>query len=177
MVIRGVHLAHILVGPHPKKGLELVEPTTTAIVTALSTGAAFVAKEAATQAVKDAYNRLKRWLESHYKDVSFEQLEAQPTSNARQEVVGRDLEREGASEDTELVNRARTVVQLVQEQALDVARSIGVDLGELHQANVTFGSVLAGKGATGVKVDEVTGGSVSFGDITAGLDMDSSKKA
>jgi len=134
-----------------------VEPITTAIISALYTGAALGSKEIATQALKDAYAGLKGRIKSHYPGVSIQQLEKQPTSKARQEVIGEDLEREGASEDTEVVKLARTMVELIQKQAPDVARSIGVDLGELDQADVTFGNVLAGRGATGVKVDKVKG--------------------
>ena len=47
----------------------------------------------------------------------------------------------------------------------------------LDQANVTFGNVLATGGATGVKVDKVTGGSLHFGDVAATSDIDSVKKA
>ncbi len=154
-----------------------MEPITTAIVSALSTGAAVGGKEIATQALKDAYAGLKGWIKGHYPGVGIEQLEKQPTSKARQEVVGEDLEREGASQDTELVKLARTMVELIQKQAPDVARSIGVDVGELDQANVTFGNVLAGRGATGVKVDKVKGGTLSFQDVTAGSETDPPKKA
>jgi hypothetical protein len=155
-----------------------LEPITTAIISALSTGAALGGKEIATQALKDAYAGLKGWITSHYPGVSVEQLEKQPTSKARQEVVGEDLEREGASADTELVKLAKTVVDLIQKQAPEIARSIGVDLGELDQANVTFGKVLASsRDATGVKIDKVKGGTLSFQDVTAGSETDPSKKA
>ena len=155
-----------------------MEPITTAIISALSTGAALGGKEIAAQALKDAYAGLKGWITSHYPDVSVEQLEKQPTSKARQEVVGEDLEREGASADTELVKLAQTVVDLIQKQASpEIARSIGVDLGELDQANVTFGNVLASRDATGVKIDKVKGGTLSFQDVTAGSETDPSKKA
>ena len=69
------------------------------------------------------------------------------------------------------------MVELIQKQAPDIARSIGVDLGELDQANVTFGNVLASRGATGVKIDKVKGGTLSFKDVTAGRpETDPSKK-
>ena len=155
-----------------------MEFITTAIISALSAGAAFVGKEIASQALKDAYAGLKGWINSHYPGVSIEQLEKHPTSKARQEVVGEDLEREGASEDTELVKLARSMVELIQKQPPDVARSIGVDLGALDQANVTFGNVLASsRDATGVKIDKVKGGTLSFQDVTAGSETDPSKKA
>jgi hypothetical protein len=51
-----------------------------------------------------------------------------------------------------------------------------VDLGELDQADVTFGDVLAGKGATGVKIQKIAGGTVQFGDVTASVETESPKK-
>jgi hypothetical protein len=148
----------------------------TAIVTALSGGGVFVLNEVASDALKDAYGGLKAWLKSHYPRVSIDQLEEQPSSKARQAVVEEDLERAGASKDTDLVRLAQTVVVLIQKQGPDAARSIGVDLGTLYQANVTFGNVLAGKGATGVKIEKVSGGSLHFGDVTAPTEAESSKK-
>jgi hypothetical protein len=103
-------------------------------------------------------------------------LEEQPASKARQMAVGEDLEREGASKDTELLKLAQTVVDVIRTQAPDTARSIGIDVGELDEVNATFGNVLAGKGATGVKVDRATGGSLQFGDVTATSGNDSGKK-
>ena len=160
-------------------GSAFMEPVTTAIVAALSSGGTFVFEKAATEAVKDAYAAVKVWIHDRYPDanVSVDQLEKQPASKARQEVVGEDLERAGASTDTKLVKLAQILVVLIRKQAPDVARSIGVDLGELDQANVTFGNVLAGKGAIGVKVDSVKGGSLQFGDVTASADPELPKKA
>ena len=159
------------------KRITCMDPITTAIVSSLSAGAAFVGKEAATEGIKDAYAGLKAWIQHHYSGVSVEQLEKQPASKACQEVVAEDLERDNVFEDGELVNLAQTLVDLIRMQAPDVARSIGVDLGMLDQANVTFGNVLATGGATGVKVDKVTGGSLHFGDVAATSDIDSVKKA
>jgi hypothetical protein len=149
-----------------------------AIVAALSSGGTFVLKEAATEAVKNAYAALKVWIHDRYPgaNVSVDQLEQQPASKARQEVVGQDLEREGASTDAQLVKLAQTVVELIQTQSPDVARSIGVDLGELDQADVTFGNVLAGKSATGVNIQKIAGGTLQFGDVTASVETESPKK-
>jgi hypothetical protein len=155
-----------------------LEPVTTAIVAALSSGGTFVLKEAATDTVKDAYGALKAWIQKHYSDagVSVERLEKQPASKARQEVVGEDLERAGVATDAELVRLAKTVVELIQNQPPDVTRSIGVDLGTLDQANVTFGNVIAGKNATTVKIENVSGGTLRFGDVTASSETASPKK-
>jgi hypothetical protein len=146
-----------------------LESVTTAIVAALSSGGTFVLKGVATEAIKSTYAALKARIltRSPAADVSVAQLEQQPASKARQEVVGEDLERAGAFTDPELVMLAQAVVVLIQQQPTDVARSIGVDVGELDQANVTFGKVVAGKDATGVKIAKVAGGSLEFGDVTA----------
>ena len=153
-----------------------MEPITAAIVTALWTGAHFVGKEAATAAVKDAYDALKTWIQRHHSGVSIEQLESQPTSKARQESVGEDLEREGASADPEVARLARELVRLIEQQAPDEARTIGVDMGALQNAKAGFDEVIAGQGATGVQIDTVTGGELKFGKVRAGTQNDDDAK-
>ena len=153
-----------------------MEPITASIVTALWTGAAFVGKEAATAAVKDAYAGLKAWIQRHYSGVSIEQLEDQPTSKARQEVVGEDLEREQASADPEVARLARELVALIEKEAPDQARAIGVDIGALQNAKAEFEQVVAMQGATGVKIDTVSGGELKFGKVTAGTENDDAAK-
>jgi hypothetical protein len=150
-----------------------------AIVAALSSGGTFVLEKAGTEVVKDAYGALKARIQKHYSDagVSVERLEKQPASKARQEVVGEDLERAGVATDAELVRLAKTVVELIQNQPPDVTRSIGVDVGELAQANVTFGNVLAGKGAKAIRIEKVAGGMLRFGDVTASEETEPPKKA
>jgi hypothetical protein len=146
-----------------------LEPVTTAIVAALSSGGTFVLKGVATEAIKSAGAALNARIHKLYPaaHVSVAQLEQQPASKALQAVVGEDLERAGAFTDPELLRLAQAVVVLIQQQPPNVARSIGVDVGELDQANVTFGNVVAGKGATGVKIAKVASGSLEFGDVTA----------
>jgi hypothetical protein len=154
-----------------------MEPITTAIVTALSTGAAFVGKETATAAVKDAYGSFKAWIQRHYTGVSIDQLEQQPASKALQDVVGEDLERVNASEDPEIVRRARELVDLIEKEGPDAARAVGIDIRTLQNAKTEFEEVVARKGATGVKIDTVTGGELKFGKVTAGTeDGDTTKK-
>jgi hypothetical protein len=108
-----------------------LEPVTTAVVAALSSGATFVLKGVATEAIKSAVAALKTHIQKQHPvaDLSVAQLELQPTSKARQAVLSEDLERAGASTDPELVQFAQVVVVLIQ-QSPEVARSIGVDVGE-----------------------------------------------
>lgn len=154
-----------------------MEPITTAIVTALSTGAAFAAKETATAAIKDAYAGLKARIQGRYSGASIELLEIQPTSKARQEVVGEDLERERASADPEVARLARELLGLIVKEGPDEARAIGVDIGALQNAHAQFEEVVARQGATGVKIDTVSGGELKFGKVSAGAERgDAAKK-
>jgi hypothetical protein len=153
-----------------------MDPITLAIVAALASGAATGVTEPATMAIRDAYGGLKTWIQQRYPTVSLDQLEQHPASEARRQVVAEDLKREGIAGDTELIQRAQTVVDLVRQHAPDVARSIGVDIGELDRATATFGNVLAGRDATGVRMQNVTDSNLQFGDITAS-GIDSLKKA
>jgi hypothetical protein len=158
----------------PEAGMFL-EPIT-AVVAALSSGATFVLKGVATEAIKSAYAALKTHIQKQHPaaDLSVAQLELQPASKSRQTVLSEDLESAGASADLELVQLAQAVVVLIQ-QSPEVARSIGVDVGELDQANVTFGNVAAGKNATGVKITKVVGGTLQFGDVTASAESTQKK--
>jgi hypothetical protein len=148
----------------------LLEPIT-AVVAALSSGATFVLKGVATEAIKSAYAALNARIQKLYPaaHVSVAQLEQQPASKARQAVLSEDLERVGAATDPELVQLAQAVVMLIQ-QSPEVARSIGVDVGALQNAKVEFQEVLAREGGTGVKIDTVTGGELKFGKVTAGTE-------
>ncbi len=176
MVLRG-EVEGLSLSAVSKEELERVDPITAAIVTALSAGAALGLKDTAEAAIKDAYAGLKGWIQKHYSSVSVDQLEKQPASKARQDVVGEDLERVGATGDQELLKLAQTLVDSIQKQAPEAARAIGVDLGTLDQASVTFKNVIAGQGATGVRIEKVTGGTLNFGDVTASSETDPAKKA
>lgn len=155
-----------------------MEPVTTAIVAALSAGGLFVLKEAASDAVKDAYGLLKAWVKKRYPNVSVDQLDKQPASEARQAVVAEDLEREGASKDAELVKLAQSVVALIQQQGSDVARSIGVDVGKLDKAIVTLGNItVTGRGVTGVKMDHVSDSTLRIGNVSVSSESEPPKKA
>jgi hypothetical protein len=152
-----------------------MDPITTAFVTAIATGAAAQLTTSAGQAIKDVYNRLASRIRDRHPAVDVAQLEKDPGSKPRQAVLADELERANVASDPKLVQLAQTLIILIKEQDPGAARSIGVDLGELDQAMVTFKNVHAGPGAIGVKIEKATGSSLNFGDVTA--ENDPAKKA
>jgi hypothetical protein len=148
-----------------------MEPVTTALISALSAGAALGlgGKEVAAQGLKDAYAGLKGWVKTHYPAANVEMLEKESSTSKARETIGMELDRRGAAEDTELLRLAQNLVAGIQ-QSPELARSIGIDVGELDQVNATFGRVLATRGATGVRIEKAKGGALSFGDVTAGIE-------
>jgi hypothetical protein len=156
-----------------------MEPITAAIVTALSAGGAFVLDKTATEFIKDVYGRLKDRIEERFPDTraGIEALVTEPTSTALQVVVEESLERERASYDIELRKLAKLLADLILDQPSEKAAAIGVDLGKLLRAKVTFADVTAADGATGVKIAEATDSILQFGNVTASNQSKSGKKA
>ena len=144
------------------------------VVTALAAGATAGLKPAAEQAVKDAYAGLKALIQRKWQQVSVGQLEANPTSEARQAVVKEDLAQAEAGKDRELLAMADKVLEAVSRHAPGIAKSIGVKLediksgGSLRIRDVT---------ADGVGVDVGTAdvqGDIDISGIRAGRTRDSS---
>jgi tetratricopeptide (TPR) repeat protein len=132
---------------------------TSAVGTVVAAGGAFVLKKICPNPVRDAYSELRAWIfDNHPGVTSIERIEREPSSPELQEVLRHELEREEVAQDRELIKRAQILVELVQMQAPDVVRSIGVDLGVLDQVNVIFERVLAGHGIVGAKIENVTSG-------------------
>jgi hypothetical protein len=73
-----------------------MEPVTT-IVAALVAGASEAIKPLAGQALKDAYQGLKTFIQSRYAKVGLSQLEEAPDSKPRRAVVAEDLVKEGGT--------------------------------------------------------------------------------
>src|SRR3954453_14447517 len=97
-----------------------------ALSLALGAGAA-AGKAVVTEVVKDAYATLKTLIKTRYPRVSVEQLEQAPESKSRRAVVEEDLTNSGAAQDAELLAAARTLTELIQQQAPGVVAAIGVD--------------------------------------------------
>lgn len=140
----------------------------TLIVTALVLGISTGLKPTAEQAVKDAYAGLKKLIQDRYNaKAGLEALENKPDSEAKKESLKEDLTDAGADQDPEVLEKAETVLQAVQEHAPQAAAAIGVDLEKVKAAFLKIQHVRAT--GTGVKVmdGEFTGG-IEIGTVDAG---------
>ena len=146
-----------------------IDPVTiqTTIVTALALGAAAGLQETAAQAVKDAYGAVKSLIQKKYRRVDLAILEDDPSSEARQAVVKEEIAKTDMAQDAELAELVRQLVDAIEANAPQAAELIGVDLGNLQNAAVEFGTVTTTAG-TGVRTGDLTGSTLKFGNVTTG---------
>jgi hypothetical protein len=139
-----------------------------AIALSLALGAGAVAgKEIVSGLVKDGYTKLKELVKARYPDVSVEPLEKAPESKARRAVVEEDLGKSGAAKDSELVETAQKLIELVRQQMPGAAAAIGVDLKDVEAANLRLRGIIAS--GTGVKMEKVrASGDIEISDVSAG---------
>lgn len=139
------------------------------IVTALATGAA---TSLAEEAVKDAYDGLKSFLQDRYSQVNVDLIEDEPDSAARRDVVKEDLAQTEAAQDTDLLRQAQAVLEAVEEQAPEAAAVVGVSLEEVRGASLHLKNIIARSGGTGPVTgvsarDVETNGDITIIDVTA----------
>ena len=101
------------------------------IVIALATGAAAALKPTAENAIKDAYDGIKKLIQSKYERVSIDMLENDPTSKERQEIVKQDLNKTDAGKDEEVLRQVQVMLQAIENQAPEVAKEVGVKLEDI----------------------------------------------
>jgi hypothetical protein len=143
------------------------------VVTALVAGAAAGLKPAAEQAVKDAYAGLKTLIQRKWQHVSVSQLEANPTSEARQAVVKEDLAQANAADDRDLLTAADKVLDAVAQHAPEVAKSIGVRLEDIKSGgSLRIRDVVAGDAGVDVRKADVHG-DIDISGVRAGRTGDS----
>jgi len=93
-----------------------MDPITTAIVAAISAGVTKVGE----QVISDAYNKLKELLAKKFGTKSkvvkaVKELEANPKSTARKEVVKEEVAAAKADQDTELLQIAQSLLKSLKE--------------------------------------------------------------
>ncbi len=101
-----------------------MEPATTiatAIVAALSAGAAAGVTDSAKKAVVDGYAALKSAIAKHFGEKSavasaVEQLEEKPDSKGRQLMLGEEVEAAGASDAAEVLEAAEALLKALEAQ-------------------------------------------------------------
>jgi hypothetical protein len=116
------------------------------ITAALAAGAAAGLTNAATQAVMDAYGRLKSALSTRFPQlgVHVQALEVRPDSQSK---LAEELVELGAEGDVELLRLAQALMDAVQREAPEAALRAGVDL-----ERVRAGGSMDILGATGDEV-------------------------
>ena len=137
------------------------------VVSALAMGAAGGFKETASQAVQDAYTGLKELIRHKYKDVSVTPVETRPDSKAKRDSLAEDLASAGAGTDTELLERARALIEAVYAHDPRAAISVGVDLEEVRAQSLRISDIKSD--GTGVRVRKSDfSGDVEISSVTSG---------
>jgi hypothetical protein len=145
-----------------------MEPIT-AIVTALTLGAAAGLKGTTEQLIKDGYTTLKTLLKSKFPQAStsVDQLEHAPDSKARRAVVEEDLTKEGAGHNAEILQQAKALLDLIAQRSPNTAEIIGVSLRDITGASLRIADVLSS--GSGVKVEGADlGGDITIQNVRAG---------
>jgi len=145
----------------------------TLIAGAVAAGAAAAVKETASRAVKDAYAGLVTIIKDAYKAHphvadSVEHLAKRPEDSTRKAGLENDLKGAAAEkgEEERLVAAATTLVKAVEAHDPSAARAVGVDIGLLSAATLSFKRVRSPEHGTAVRIGEAKiGGVASFEDI------------
>jgi hypothetical protein len=136
------------------------------ITAALAAGAAAGLTAVASQAIKDAYGRLKGALAARFPQVqtNIQALEARPNSQAKQASLAEELVEVGAERDAELLQLAKALVEAIEREAPQAAASAGVDLARVK---AEFLNIQRVGGGVRVRDAEMTGGGINITDVGA----------
>jgi hypothetical protein len=137
------------------------------IVSAIAGGALAGLKPTAEAAVKDGYAGLKALLRRKYGAVDVTPIEAKPESQAKRDSVAEDLKDAGAERDTELLEAARALLELIQSRAPETGPAIGVDLEKVTAAALRIRDVESE--GIGVRAHDVqVSGDIDISGVRAG---------
>jgi len=142
-----------------------MEPITT-LVSALIAGAAAALKPTAETAVKDAYNALKTLILSRWKKINVELLESDPKSKSRQEVIREDIQEAGAANDSQVLDLAETLLEIIRVHQPQDAKSVGVDLKVLSGKKLLIDNIQSN--GDGVRVQNANVEDIHISGVTAG---------
>jgi len=145
-----------------------MEPVTMMIATAVAVGASDVAK----QIVPDAYAALKTLILNRYTAVGAEVagVESEPDEPLRRQLLAKQLDKAGASEDNELRDTAQELLHQIDQKAPEAAETVGVRLlrvaagGDIEIADI---DVVGGSGVTATDVS--AGRSLKITGVKAGV--------
>lgn len=130
-----------------------MDPITSAIVAALSAGAASGLTEVSKAAMTDAYGKLKDILNKKFAakgDVgeALDKLEAKPESDGRRQTLQEELLGVKAEQDSEVLTAAQHLLTLVQPQQAGLGKYTiqnnalvqGQNIGDYQQITQQFGN-------------------------------------
>jgi hypothetical protein len=111
-----------------------MEPISVSIVTALAAGAGAAAKDVATEAIKDAYAGLKKFLLDHYHHAGpqVEAVAANPGSEDGQKALANQLT--GVSSDPEAKKLTEALLDALRELQNNPKAQAVFDFGKLRAA-------------------------------------------
>ncbi len=138
----------------------------TIVVTALVTAAV---AEPTKLVIKDTYEGIKGLLKHKDKPVHVESLELEPTSKARQLVLREELEKADIVSDAEVMRHVDLLLTAIQEEGVDAARAVGVNLEEVKGMSLKIKNVVASGTGVNIKKGEFQG-DIEIEGIRAGSD-------
>lgn len=138
------------------------------VLLALTLGIAAGLKSTAEKAVKDTYEGLKQFIENRYK-ISLSGLENDPNSQIQQAAVKESLGKIDADQDEELLDKAKSLIDLINSKAPETTTAIGINLDEVEAEYLKAKDIIAkGQKTAAVKIrrSQFKGG-IELGNITA----------
>jgi hypothetical protein len=143
-----------------------------AIAAALIAGATAAASDAASQAIKDAYQGLKTLLVDGYKFVSTSLLDKNPSDPAFRHAVETELASSASiGSDRAVLEKTQSLQQALQAAPEAQLAAWGVDVKKINASHDFIASKISGTGG-GLRIEEITAGNdVRLSDITGGQDV------
>jgi hypothetical protein len=142
-----------------------MEPFTASLVGALAAGAIAAAKDTATQAIKDAYAGIRKYIKDRYATVPLDGLDREPKSKGQQLVVQEKLDEAGAANDPDLPKLLRQFVEALKSDAPDAGKAVGVNLENIQAAIDVQIRRVGGEGPVKIKDIGAGSGSVIIEDV------------
>jgi hypothetical protein len=140
----------------------------TALVTAIVAGATVATKDAASQAVKDAYAGLRRILVDGYSLLSVKLLEKNPKNPAFEQAVKEELTTTKAAADSSIANAVKELTAALSREQPHVLSSSGIDLGNVVAAQNVLIERLAASGPISIGDVKAESGDAIIRDLRAG---------
>jgi hypothetical protein len=135
-----------------------------AIVSALTAGAAASAEGVASDAVKTLYAGLKKILSG--KLTSLSNLEEEPADEDYRRAVQKEISRKGLADEPEVLDQVGKLTQALEQEKPDRLLAWGVDISEIRAAgSIVINKLEAKLGNVRVRGIESSGGNIEITDI------------